>query len=255
MEDDTSWEGVADWYDHITGKKGHTYHNEVIFPHLKHHLQHLKKESFLVDIGCGNGSLISQIPKNISYLGIDASKSLIAKAPKREKAHFLHHDVNHPLEKGEPADAIVFVLSLQNMGDPKKILTNIARLFYQNTQLFLVLNHPVFRIPRQTSWGIDEKTNLQYRRCHRYLTPMKIPIDMHPSQQQSSHTFSFHYPLSYIMEALREHGFVVSHLDEWVSTKKSTGKHAARENLARKEFPLFLFIKAHYCGQSSGFQL
>jgi hypothetical protein len=33
---------------------------------------------------------------------------------------------------------------------------------------------------------------------------------------------------------------MIQTIDEWVSNKTSIGKHAKRENQARKEFPLFM---------------
>jgi len=42
--------------------------------------------------------------------------------------------------------------------------------------LVIVLNHPCFRIPRQSGWGIDEKNKLQFRKVIKYMSPMEIPL-------------------------------------------------------------------------------
>jgi len=111
-----------------------------------------------------------------------------------------------------------------------------------------VLNHPAFRIPRQSGWGINEKTKQQYRWVNRYSTPLKIPIDMNPGQknQKSSGqtTWSFHRSLQDYVSMLVKAGFVITGLEEWSSDKESEGKAARMENRARQEFPLFLTLIA-----------
>ena len=94
-------------------------------------------------------------------------------------------------------------------------------------------------------WGIDEAAKLQYIKINRYMTPMKIPLQAHPSKGQGSPTtISFHYPLSDYSKWLYEAGFVIDLIEEWISDKVSTGKTARMENRSREEFPLFLAIRA-----------
>jgi hypothetical protein len=112
-------------------------------------------------------------------------------------------------------------------------------------KLLLILNHPCFRIPKQSSWEIDEENRIQYRRINRYLSSFKAPIQMNPSQKESSSvTWSFHHSLSYYSECLFHNGFAILKIEEWISDKRSVGKKAGMENRAREEFPLFLAILA-----------
>jgi len=68
---------------------------------------------------------------------------------------------------------------------------------------------------------------------------------MHPSDESSEYTLTFHRPLQFYFKLLAKAGFAVTRLEEWISHKQSQqGKRAAAENLARKEIPLFLFIEA-----------
>ncbi len=109
--------------------------------------------------------------------------------------------------------------------------------------MVLVLNHPAFRIPRQSGWG--EHTNkIQYRYINRYLTPLEIPITMHPGQSQSAMTWSYHVPISFYAQALASAGLVIETIEEWTSDKQSEGKAARMENRARAEIPLFMAIVA-----------
>ena len=141
------------------------------------------------------------LPASINYTGIDVAPSLIeyAKRNARNSTHtFLVGDVTRqlPLTPNSFTHA-TFILALQNMEDSASALKNAARCLKIGGQLIIVLNHLMFRIPRQSSWGIDEQNKMQYRRVDRYMAPLKIPITAAPSQGQSKslgHTIS-HSPL------------------------------------------------------------
>jgi len=237
----TSWENVSGWYGDLVSKEGHTYHRTVIFPKL---LPMIKgKQLKVLDLGCGSGPLARQLPKSAEYLGIDISKSLIAKAKvgQSDKRRFLVKDVTKPLTLDSNFTHATMILCLQNMADPLGALNNAAKALKTGGKLFVVLNHPCFRIPRQSHWGVDEAKKVQYRRMDRYLSPLEIPIQHQPSQgKRSETTLSYHNPLSTYATLFAKAGFVITDIEEWVSEKQSTGKKARMENRARKEFPLFL---------------
>lgn len=245
----TSWEKVENWYDKIVGLEGHYYHQNVIIPGaLK--LLDLKEGSKLLDIGCGQGVLSRHIPdKMIDYVGIDFSPSLIKSARRAspiKKFQFHTADACKPLPiKDTDFTHAAIILALQNMEDPLCVIQNAAKHLKPGGKLLIALNHPCFRIPRQSSWQIDESKKMQYRRVDRYFTPMKIPLQAEPSKGAASvQTLSYHHPLSSYTAWLKEAGFKIILIEEWLSDKQSTGKAAKMENRARQEFPLFLAILA-----------
>jgi hypothetical protein len=130
------------------------------------------------------------------------------------------------------------------MAHPEQAIAESARLLSDRGTLVVVLNHPAFRIPRQSSWGIDESNKLQYRKIMRYMSPLEIPITAHPGQKNSAVTWTYHHPLSDYVSMLAKSGFMIERLEEWVSDKTSEGSAKKQENRAREEFPLFLAIKA-----------
>ena len=68
---------------------------------------------------------------------------------------------------------------------------------------------------------------------------------MHPGEEKSEQTFSYHRSLQDFFKALAKNGFVVSRLEEWISHKISErGPRQAAEDIARKEIPLFLMLEA-----------
>lgn len=247
------WEDVSSWYRDIVGEKGHYYHRQVILPRMTEIFQFKKgQKAKLLDLACGQGVLGRHIPSHIEYWGVDLAPSFIKEAKKLSKSHALHRysvaDVSKPLSIDrlpKDFDWVTVILALQDIEDMAGVFANAYRQLKKGGQLLIVLNHPCFRIPRQTHWAVDEEQKLQYRRVDRYMSHLQIPIRTKPSQEkQSPVVHSHHRPLSDYFSALSEAGFLVSGMEEWVSDKKSTGTKAAMENRARKEFPLFMAIRA-----------
>jgi len=247
---DTSWNDVAGWYDRLVGEKGSDYHQSVIIPGVLTLLAPQKGEKIL-DLGCGQGVLSRKLAESGALVtGVDASKNLIkisqSRAQRNPNLHYVVADAaaldnfSH-----ESFDAAASILSLQNMENMEAVIKESSRVLKKNGRLVIVINHPCFRIPRQSGWGFDEKRKLQYRRVDAYLTSLKIPIQMHPGHQPSKVTWSFHRPLSVYFEAFKAHGLVVISLEEWTSHRESLpGKTKRTEDRARAEIPLFLAITA-----------
>ncbi|MBM3184184.1 MAG: class I SAM-dependent methyltransferase [Chlamydiae bacterium] len=244
----SNWDAAEPWYQRCVGEKGHYYHQSVILPRITKLLD-LKQAHSLLDLGCGQGVLSRQLPKNVSYVGVDLSKNLIEQARKmnkRAECTFIKADIceSLPIEKKD-FDRASFILSLQNMKHGEKAILNASRHLQKDAILVLVLNHPCFRIPRQSSWGIDEKAKLQYRRINRYMTSLEIPLQIHPGKGEKSEIFySYHHNLSDYAAWLQQAGFAITMMEEWCSDKKSEGAKAKMEDRSREEFPLFLAIQA-----------
>ena len=247
---DTSWNKSGKWYNKIVGEKGHYYHQTIVVPRVLQ-LLGLSKDSELLDLGCGQGVLARSIDAAITYVGIDLARSLVDSATSKDKNvrhRYIVADATKRLSISEKDFThATAILSLQNMEFPQNAIRNAGEHLQPNGVFVMVLNHPSFRIPRQSGWGIGEN-KLQYRYENRYMSFLKIPITMHPGEKESEVTWSFHYPLSFYTKALHDNGFVIEVLEEWVSEKESQGKVAKMENRARSEFPLFLAIKARKVG-------
>lgn len=246
-EHPTSWHKVGKWYDDTVGKEGHYYHQHLIIPHLLPLCQ-LDPSSSILDLACGQGILSRHIP-NIPYTGIDVAPSLIRAARQHNKnplSQFVLSDVTKsiPIEKKDFSHATL-ILAIQNIETPENVFKNAYHHLKPKGKFLIVLNHPCFRIPRQSSWQIDAEKKIQFRRIDRYMSPMKIPIQAHPGQgKESIQTLSFHQPLSSYTQALKSAGFLISSIEEWCSNKISEGKSAKMENRSREEFPLFMCIVA-----------
>lgn len=246
----TSWEPVEKWYHDAVGEHGHYYHQHVVIPGVLRLLAlDQAPHASLLDLACGQGILGRQIPKQIAYTGIDISPSLVKAAQQgdRNPLHeYLVGDALKPLPtKKRDFSHAAIVLAIQNFEEPARALHNVAQHLIENGRLVIAMNHPCFRILRQSSWKVDDAQKVQYRRIDRYSSPMKFPIQAHPSKgKESSSTWSFHFPLAAYSRWLNQAGFVIDLIEEWHSNKVSTGKMAKMENRSREEIPLFLAIRA-----------
>jgi len=243
---DTTWQKVSKWYDKSVGDEGHYYHQHIILPKL-FELMNLKPGDSVLDVACGQGVLAKQIHENIRYIGLDGSVDFIQSAKRiaKKNQRFFVADAtkSFPFDQKEFTHACI-VLALQNIEKPDETIKLTCEKLEKNGKIFLVLNHPFFRIPKSSSWGWDEGRKLQFRIVEKYLSYIVSRITAHPGLKNDTETVSFHYSFSEICGMLFDAGMVIEGVHEWISDKQSTGGRARAENISRREFPLFMTIVA-----------
>ncbi|MEX0931168.1 MAG: class I SAM-dependent methyltransferase [Candidatus Paceibacterota bacterium] len=247
MKKSTSWGGVSKWYDELL-KDNDSYQAKVILPNLTRILGDIKGK-YVLDLACGQG-FFSQAFKDLDahVMGIDIAPELIERAREHVPSMQFHVAPAHviPMVKSGTQDVVVITLALQNIKEYRETIAECARVLMPGGQLTIVLNHPMFRIPKKTHWEWDEEKKIQYRRVDSYMSESAHEIDMHPGEQKKKQvTVSFHRPLQVYVKALLKEGFLISGIEEWISHKKSEkGPRQKAEDVARKEIPLFMAISA-----------
>jgi len=241
-----SWGSVASWYDkHLN--EADTYHEKVILPNLIRLIDGDAGDHIL-DIACGQGFFTRALAKTGAKVeGIDVAEELIAIAKTQSPLIPFHVGSAKTLTmfKDKTFNKALISLSIQNIEHVENVIAEAARVLKHGGALHIVMNHPAFRIPKQSSWDYDDKAHLQYRRVDQYLSNSNTAIDMHPGFSDSPQTISYHRPLQFYFKAFTKAGFVVARLEEWASHKGSdSGPRANAENNARKEIPLFLYLQA-----------
>lgn len=245
MKKDTSWGKVAAWYDkHL--ESDNTYHAQVVAPNLLRVVD-LKPNESLLELGCGQGYFIEKFLENSKNLtGVDLGKSLIDIAKKNISSakFFVGNAEDEKILKGEKFDVITIVLAIQNMKNLGSVAQNFKRLLKDGGRVCVVINHPTFRVPKNSSWGMDTENKIQYRRVDSYMSESEIEIDMTPgSKTDKKITMTYHRPLQVYSKAFAKEGFAITKIEEWISHRKSEkGPHAKAEDKARKEIPLFMCL-------------
>ncbi len=245
----TSWGKVAPWYNELLESK-RTYQKDVILPKLVRMME-IKKGEKILDVACGQGFFTSEFAKlGAHVVGADISPELIDLA--RTNFPKISFEVV-PADKqsifpNQTFDTVTIILALQNISDLQGTLKECGRILKNGGKLFIVLNHPAFRIPKKSSWEFDEKNKIQYRRIEKYLSEIMTKIEMNPGEKNiklKKYTYSFHRSLQDYFSALHKQNFAVKKLEEWISNKESqTGPRKNAEDVARKEIPMFMCIEA-----------
>lgn len=243
----TSWGGVAKWYHELLEGEG-TYQKDLILPNLLRLLD-IKKGHKILDLACGQGFFAREFYKQgAEVVGVDISEELICIAKKNspKQIEFKMASADKlSFIKDKSIDKTAIILAAQNIENIQGVFKESSRILKDGGGLYIILNHPAFRVPKASSWEWDEEGKIQFRRIDAYLSESRSKIQMHPGDKPKEYTLSFHRPLQVYFKALQKNGFCVSRLEEWNSHKKSRpGPRAAAENRARKEIPLFLFMEA-----------
>ena len=245
-KEETSWGNVAPWYDQSV-ESGGSYQRELILPNLMR-LLNLKQGEKVLDLACGQGLFAREIKNaGAEVVGSDISSELIALAKERSKGAGIEYFVS-PAESqnnlaDESFDKVVCVMALQDMEDLTSVMKEVGRILKKNGTFYAVINHPTFRIPKRSSWGYDDKNNIQYRRVDEYMSESRVKIDVHPGGKSGEATSYFHRPLQSYFKAFEKAGLAVARMEEWVSGRVSEpGPRALAENKSRKEFPLFMAL-------------
>ena len=242
----TSWGHVADWYEQYLGGDD-TYQQKVIKPNLLRVMNIAKGEAVL-DLACGTGYFTQEFKTiGADVVGADVGAELIAKAKQQNPT--IHFEVtpsdNLSFAANESFSKVCCVLAIQNIEKIKETFSEVQRILKPGGSFFIVLNHPVFRIPHGSSWGYDSESNIQYRRVDQYLSQKRTTIEMNPGQKNSPTTVSFHRSLQDYSKVLANCGFSLARIEEWISHKQSQpGPRKITEDRARKEIPLFMLHEA-----------
>jgi len=250
----TSWEHVAPWYDNLVGDEGSDYHRHVLLPATLRLLA-TKPSDRVLDLCCGQGVLCRLLAdKAAEVVGVDVSPSLIASARERTAAGNVRFAVADARKLdaadvaatiGGPFDAAACVMALHDVDDLAGLLRSLAGCLKPGGRSVVVIMHPCFRVPRQSSWGWDDVRKTQFRRTDRYMTELNIPIATHPGIDPNEHTSFFHRPLSTVLTALGAAGLATTACEELTGHRQSEpGPRAKAENRARQEIPIFLAIHA-----------
>jgi ubiquinone/menaquinone biosynthesis C-methylase UbiE len=263
----TSWGKVATWYDKMINDEN-SYQNKVILPKVMRILEdNVKKNNseVILDLGCGVGFFTEKFHNRFvdinaeaevknKIVGVDIGEESITVAKSKTNSEIEYHAntaESLPFLKNMSVDKITIILALQNIKFVQKCIAECGRVLKKNGKLIVVMNHPYYRIPKNTSWNWDSENFKQYRRVDRYLSPFEIEIDMNPGkkdktakEKKESTTLSFHRPMSWYVNEFAKQGLQMEDMQEWIShiAADQRPKKTPALEFARQEFPLFMCL-------------
>ncbi len=254
---ETGWGNVAGWYD-ATVEDSTSYQSTLILPNVLRLLD-IKKGETILDLACGQGLFARRYAKSgAKVIGVDIAKELIAIAQPQSPdiQYYVSGADELSFIPATSVDKITIVLALQNIENMNGVFKECARVLKPKGKLIIVLNHPAFRIPKQSQWGWEGGAHreslianrsegmIQFRRIDKYMSETREKIAMHPGQMPNEQTVSFHRPMQSYVKALGKSGLAITNMQEWVSDRKSQpGPRAAAEDKARAEIPLFMALE------------
>lgn len=269
---DTSWNEVASWYDQHVGDDGSEYHRQLILPGVERLLRFHRSDRSdrsdladmqVLDLACGQGVLCRYLAeRGCRIVGADLAPQLLQRAQQRSRGdariRYVEADATRLLDEAdeptaalepESFDAVTLVLAVQNMTPLSPIWRGVAKLLKPGGALIIVMMHPAFRIPQRSDWHWNEARHRQERSAWSYLSSEAIAISAHPGQRAAgvneAETVHFHRPLQAYLNTLGNAGLWIDHIEEWCSHKREQkGMKSEALDRARKEFPLFLALRA-----------
>lgn len=132
------------WAQWVESESAEGSRQKEIYPVIKSWLAHAKPHS-IADLGCGQGICSQLVDAGISYAGIDASTSLVARANKLYAAPnrtFTVGDVyNTPLEDGS-TDAVMSVWVWSHLEDLTKAAKGMHRILKPGGTFIIINANP-----------------------------------------------------------------------------------------------------------------
>lgn len=172
-------------------------------------LDTLSKGQSVLDVGCGNGRLVSGIPEGITYLGIDFSQTLLSEAEKQypgRKFVFGNIVEDKVWEKLPQYDALFCIAVLHHIPERKQQVS-VLRKMHEHTKKggFLFL----------TVWNLWQEKYLQFHLDSLELKKqnerwVEIPFAKNSSSSQTGwKRFCVQMDIPYLVEIMTEAGWDV----------------------------------------------
>ena len=244
------WDEMADWYDEKQGDEGDLWHRTLIDPVLLQLVGNVTGLKVL-DLGCGNGYLSRKLAKQgADVTGVDSSARLIERAKAREsqsRPGITYHnaDAAHlEMLEDESFDIVLSNMALMDIARADLVIREASRALRPRARFVASFSHPCFDTGQSSGWLIERMglTSTIWRKIGRYREPHEdwVPWNVPPGQVWE--TISYHRPLSWYFQALRDASLAVTAFKEPAPTQEFLSNSLQGEWIA--QIPVHCVIEA-----------
>lgn len=228
-----SWEQNATFWDERMGE-GDALQRNLVAPTVEGMLHPAAGERIL-DVACGNGSFARHLArKGVNVGACDFAETFIARARNRDRGivptiDYRVVDATNErdlLELGPRGfDAAVCTMALMDMADIAPLFWAIPRLLKLEGRFVFTILHPCFN--HAESRFVAEENQIDGVRRTTYSLRLTNYLNVPPSKDvlldgQPEPTFSFHRPLSEILNAAFNAGLVMDGVAEPAFPERTT---------------------------------
>ncbi len=232
-----SWEQNASFWDERMGE-GDAVQRGLVAPAVEGMLRPAAGERIL-DVACGNGSFARHLSRQgVHVVACDFAETFIARARKRDRGLVPAIDYRvvdatnerELLELGQRGfDAVVCTMALMDMADIAPLFWAIPRLLKPDGRFVFTIHHPCFnhagsRFTAETDQPEAEAGVTYSLRLSNYLNVE--PVEGVVLAGQPEPTYTFHRPLSEILNAAFNAGLVMDGVAEPAFPERTTSAKA-----------------------------
>lgn len=200
------WDHIASTYGALVGGEGDSFYRRLA-PFLQAAIGDNLEGRRVLDLGCGHGWLGARLATaGADLLGVDGSQALIQQA--RMAYPQLTWEV-HDLTKPAPNrwgrfDVVIAHMVLMDIPDLHELLAGVDRLLLENGTFVFTILHPSF-----FNQPIMEAPSRGWMRAvGGYLDHETWNVDSFGGHRH------YHRPLTWYVQQLLHHGFVITGIDE-----------------------------------------
>src|SRR5579862_4481388 len=202
------WERTAGWWQLEFTDGADPEYEEQILPLAAAHLAGARR---VLDVGCGEGQLCRlAAASGAQAVGVDPTVAQLAVARERSGGgEYVRAVAGHlPFTSGS-FDAAVACLVFEHIQDTDQAIAEVARVLEPGGRFLFFLNHPLLQTPG-SGWIDDHILMEQYWRIGPYLIE-----DTTMEEVAKDVVLPFvHRPLSRYVNALADHGLLVTRMEE-----------------------------------------
>jgi 2-polyprenyl-3-methyl-5-hydroxy-6-metoxy-1,4-benzoquinol methylase len=221
-----AWEALADWWDGATGEADE-FHRKLVIP-ATDRLLAVRPGERVLDVACGNGGYARHLAaQGAEVVAFDGARRFVELAERRTTAgrdsiSYRHLDCTDRaalLALGERSyHAAVCKMALMDMAVIQPLLSALAELLKPGGRFVFSVLHPAFNSTGTCLW-MEEATSATGElvvcrgvKVLRYLEPEARQGIGSPGQPHLQ--YYFHRPLSVLLNACFEVGFLLDGIEE-----------------------------------------